>query len=231
MSRTHYLDAAISVLRHIGKPMHYGQITDIAVKMGYLQTTARNPEIAMSTTLSAQSQASSHAQIAKVRPGVYELRRTAEYSVQRNSVDPDNTVTSLVMELVTRLRVRGPIEVHKRSLYFLRQCLELGAAHSEVLMIGDIGEKYGTIHTLANAQIALCSKIGAGVPGSVSGLNSSLTKAYSRIGDNLEHDLLSDTVITGIGLIYAALSTLEHANHVEILTEMGDKVFRIRRGE
>jgi len=77
-SRTKYSplsfrDAAIEVLKQIEEPMHYKNITKVALENKFLSTTGLTPELTMSATLSTNSKGNDSAFIPRGR-GHYSLR-------------------------------------------------------------------------------------------------------------------------------------------------------------
>ncbi len=66
-----FLDAALTVLRDEGRPLHWTVIQDLALKRGYLDPYAQHdirPQI-----LAALSRAAKQGQLTRVEKGVYAL--------------------------------------------------------------------------------------------------------------------------------------------------------------
>jgi len=66
--------AAREVLREIGHPLHYGDITEIALESGYLQSAGRTPQNTMRARLSVDVRDDPDTPFVQTAPGVYALR-------------------------------------------------------------------------------------------------------------------------------------------------------------
>jgi hypothetical protein len=70
-----FIEAAAEVLRAAGKPMHYKEITELAIAQNLLSHVGKTPEITMSHRLtSAIKKDDKEVPIVKVKPGVFALR-------------------------------------------------------------------------------------------------------------------------------------------------------------
>ncbi len=70
-----FTEAAVEVLRLVGKPLHYKQITEIAIERNLLSHVGKTPEITMSSRLATMVKKDrGEAPIVKVKPGVFGLR-------------------------------------------------------------------------------------------------------------------------------------------------------------
>jgi hypothetical protein len=70
-----FTEAAVEVLRLIGKPLHYKAITDIAIERELLSHLGKSPEITMNSRLATMVKKDrGDAPIIKVKPGVFGLR-------------------------------------------------------------------------------------------------------------------------------------------------------------
>ena len=70
-----FIEAAAEVLRAAGKPMHYKEITELAIAKNLLSHVGKTPEITMSHRLtSAIKKDDKEVPIVKVKPGVFALR-------------------------------------------------------------------------------------------------------------------------------------------------------------
>ena len=74
-----FTEAAVEVLRSVGKPLHYKKITEIAIERNLLSHVGKTPETTMSSRLATMVKKDrGDAPIIKVKPGVFALRESAE---------------------------------------------------------------------------------------------------------------------------------------------------------
>ncbi len=74
-----FTEAAVEVLRSVGKPLHYKKITEIAIEKNLLSHVGKTPETTMSSRLSTMVKKDrGDAPIVKIKPGVFALRDSAE---------------------------------------------------------------------------------------------------------------------------------------------------------
>jgi hypothetical protein len=70
-----FIEAAAEVLRHAGKPLHYKEITELAIAQNLLSHVGKTPEITMSHRLTAAiKKDDKDVPLVKVKPGVFALR-------------------------------------------------------------------------------------------------------------------------------------------------------------
>jgi len=70
-----FIEAAAEVLRQAGKPLHYKEITELAIARNLLSHVGKTPEVTMSHRLtSAIKKEDKDVPIVKVKPGVFALR-------------------------------------------------------------------------------------------------------------------------------------------------------------
>jgi hypothetical protein len=67
--------AAQEVLGEVGHPLHYTDITEIALQSGYLQSAGRTPQNTMRARLSVDVRDNPDSLFVQVAPGVYGLKR------------------------------------------------------------------------------------------------------------------------------------------------------------
>ncbi len=71
--------AAREVLREVGHPLHYTDITEIALESGYLESTGRTPQNTMRTRFSVVVRDNPGTSfVHQPAPGVYGLKSTFE---------------------------------------------------------------------------------------------------------------------------------------------------------
>ena len=66
--------AAKLVLREVGHPLHYGDITEIALESGYLKSAGRTPHNTMRARLSVDVRDNDESPFRQTAPGVYGLK-------------------------------------------------------------------------------------------------------------------------------------------------------------
>lgn len=70
-----FTEAAAQVLRLIGKPLHYKEITDVAIEKNLLSHVGKSPEVTMGARLAALvKKDDKDAPVVRVKPGVFALR-------------------------------------------------------------------------------------------------------------------------------------------------------------
>lgn len=66
--------AARHVLAEVGYPLHYTDITEMALKCGYLHSSGRTPQATMRARLSVDVRDNEQSFFSQLAPGVYGLR-------------------------------------------------------------------------------------------------------------------------------------------------------------
>jgi hypothetical protein len=81
-----FIEAAAEVLRKAGKPLHYKEITELAIAGNLLSHVGKTPEVTMSHRLtSAIKKNDKDVPITKIRPGVFALREWEEKKGKRGA--------------------------------------------------------------------------------------------------------------------------------------------------
>jgi hypothetical protein len=81
-----FIEAAAEVLRQAGKPLHYKEITELAIAKNLLSHVGKTPEVTMSHRLtSAIKKDDKEIPIVKVKPGVFALREWEERKSKRGA--------------------------------------------------------------------------------------------------------------------------------------------------
>jgi hypothetical protein len=81
-----FIEAAAEVLRLAGKPLHYKEITELAIAKNLLSHVGKTPEVTMSHRLtSAIKKDDKDVPIVKVKPGVFALREWEERKGRRGA--------------------------------------------------------------------------------------------------------------------------------------------------
>jgi hypothetical protein len=78
-----FTDAAAEVLRLVGRPLHYKEITDIAIEKNLLSHVGKSPEVTMGARLAATlKKDSSDNPLVRVKPGVFALREWDDKTIK-----------------------------------------------------------------------------------------------------------------------------------------------------
>src|SRR5262245_831492 len=78
-----FTDAAAEVLRLVGRPLHYKEITDIAIEKNLLSHVGKSPEVTMGARLAAMLKKDSPENpLVRVKPGVFALRDWDEKTIK-----------------------------------------------------------------------------------------------------------------------------------------------------
>ncbi|WP_437274854.1 HTH domain-containing protein [Sorangium sp. So ce375] len=78
-----FTDAAAEVLRLIGRPLHYKEITDIAIEKNLLSHVGKSPEVTMGARLAATlKKDTADNPLVRVKPGVFALREWDEKTIK-----------------------------------------------------------------------------------------------------------------------------------------------------
>jgi len=82
--------AAREVLREVGHPLHYTDITEIALESGYLESAGRTPHNTMRARLSVDVRDNAATPFVQTAPGVYGLKETLQ-AYERCYISGDNS--------------------------------------------------------------------------------------------------------------------------------------------
>ena len=69
-----FKSAAREVLREVGHPLHYGDITELALESGYLASAGRTPQNTMRARLSVDVRDNPQSPCVQTAPGIYGLK-------------------------------------------------------------------------------------------------------------------------------------------------------------
>lgn len=104
-----FTEAAAEVLRLAGKPMHYKEITELAIEKNLLSHVGKSPEVTMGARLAALLKKEDKTNpIVRVKPGVFALREWGKKggadAVATDDSDDDVAVNALEVEAQTHAR-------------------------------------------------------------------------------------------------------------------------------
>ncbi|MCA9631869.1 MAG: restriction endonuclease [Myxococcales bacterium] len=83
-----FTEAAAQVLRLVGKPLHYKEITDVAIEKNLLSHVGKSPEVTMGARLAAVVKKEDESTpLVRVKPGVFALRDWDQATIDRGLAD------------------------------------------------------------------------------------------------------------------------------------------------
>src|SRR6187402_423824 len=86
--RMTFTEAAAQVLRLVGKPLHYKEITDVAIEKDLLSHVGKSPEVTMGARLAALvKKGDKENPLVRVKPGVFALREWDQPTIERGLSD------------------------------------------------------------------------------------------------------------------------------------------------
>jgi hypothetical protein len=83
-----FTEAAAQVLRLVGKPLHYKEITDVAIEKNLLSHVGKSPEVTMGARLAALvKKGEKENPLVRVKPGVFALRDWDSATIEKGLAD------------------------------------------------------------------------------------------------------------------------------------------------
>ena len=83
-----FTEAAAQVLRLVGKPLHYKEITDVAIEKNLLSHVGKSPEVTMGARLAALvKKGDKENPLVRVKPGVFALRDWDPATIEKGLLD------------------------------------------------------------------------------------------------------------------------------------------------
>src|SRR5688500_14139471 len=83
-----FTEAAAHVLRLVGKPLHYKEITDVAIERDLLSHVGKSPEVTMGARLAALvKKGDKDNPLVRVKPGVFALREWDQQTIDKGLAD------------------------------------------------------------------------------------------------------------------------------------------------
>ena len=83
-----FTEAAAQVLRLVGKPLHYKEITDVAIEKNLLSHVGKSPEVTMGARLAALvKKGDKENPLVRVKPGVFALREWDQDTIEKGLKD------------------------------------------------------------------------------------------------------------------------------------------------
>ena len=83
-----FTEAAAQVLRLVGKPLHYKEITDVAIEKNLLSHVGKSPEVTMGARLAALvKKGDKENPLVRIKPGVFALREWDPATIEKGLAD------------------------------------------------------------------------------------------------------------------------------------------------
>ena len=102
-----FTEAALLVLRLAGKPLHYKEITDVAIERSLLSHVGKSPEVTMGARLAAQvKNADKQNPMKRVKPGVFALSEWDEQTIEKGLED-----RTPALQLIKQAEERGGVQL------------------------------------------------------------------------------------------------------------------------
>ena len=123
-----FTEAAAQVLRLVGKPLHYKEITDVAIEKNLLSHVGKSPDVTMGARLAALvKKGDKENPLVRVRPGVFALREWDQAMIEKGLQDRTPALEKLAGQEVNF----ADIALERKS----------GEAHSAPVAEGDEEEE------------------------------------------------------------------------------------------
>lgn len=91
-----FTEAAVHVLRLVGKPLHYKEITDVAIEKDFLSHVGKSPEVTMGARLAAVvKKGDKDNPLTRVKPGVFALAEWSQDVINRGLSDRTPALTKI----------------------------------------------------------------------------------------------------------------------------------------
>src|SRR5688572_4628158 len=83
-----FTEAAAQVLRLVGKPLHYKEITDVAIEKNLLSHVGKSPEVTMGARLAALvKKGDKENPLVRIKPGVFAWRERDQDAIDKGLAD------------------------------------------------------------------------------------------------------------------------------------------------
>lgn len=116
-----FTEAAALVLRLVGKPLHYKEITDVAIEKNLLSHVGKSPEVTMGARLNALAKKGDKENpLVRLKPGVFALREWDNKRIEEGLLDrtpaiqkvDDEELSKLVQSENLQIGQEGPLAAH-----------------------------------------------------------------------------------------------------------------------
>jgi restriction endonuclease Mrr len=102
-----FTEAAAQVLRLVGKPLHYKEITDVAIEKEFLSHVGKSPEVTMGARLAALVKKGDRENpLVRIKPGVFALREWDDAQIEKGL--NDRTPALQIAKRADKQRAAGP---------------------------------------------------------------------------------------------------------------------------
>lgn len=104
-----FTEAAAQVLRLVGKPLHYKEITDVAIEQNLLSHVGKSPEVTMGARLAALVKKNDKENpLVRIKPGVFALREWDQRTIDRGLADRTPALDRIAAHAVAAVDVAAP---------------------------------------------------------------------------------------------------------------------------
>jgi hypothetical protein len=108
-----FTEAAAQVLRLVGKPLHYKEITDVAIEKNLLSHVGKSPEVTMGARLAALvKKGEKDNPLVRVKPGVFALREWDPETIEKGLADRTPALDRLAAQEVLDPEQLGSDAMH-----------------------------------------------------------------------------------------------------------------------
>ena len=111
-----FTEAAVHVLRLVGKPLHYKEITDVAIEKDLLSHVGKSPEVTMGARLAAiVKKGDSENSLIRVKPGVFALGDWEQETIDKGLADRTPALKVLKRAKAEEPQESAPVPVEEES--------------------------------------------------------------------------------------------------------------------
>lgn len=104
-----FTEAAAQVLRLVGKPLHYKEITDVAIEQNLLSHVGKSPEVTMGARLAALVKKNDKENpLVRIKPGVFALREWDKGTIDRGLADRTPALDRIAAHATAAVDVAAP---------------------------------------------------------------------------------------------------------------------------
>ncbi|MEB2311324.1 MAG: HTH domain-containing protein [Sorangiineae bacterium] len=104
-----FTEAAAQVLRLVGKPLHYKEITDVAIEQNLLSHVGKSPEVTMGARLAALVKKNDKENpLVRIKPGVFALREWDQRTIDRGLADRTPALDRIAAHAAAAVDVAAP---------------------------------------------------------------------------------------------------------------------------
>jgi restriction endonuclease Mrr len=133
-----FTEAAAQVLRLVGKPLHYKEITDVAIEKNLLSHVGKSPEVTMGARLAALVKKTDRDNpLVRVKPGVFALRDWDNDTIAKGLADRTPALERLAAAMAAAGEVLVDVDTTEEVAVAIVEATEEPAAPAEVVIVGN----------------------------------------------------------------------------------------------